>query len=270
MKLSIITINRNNASGLERTISSVVSQTFDDFEYIVVDGASTDESVDVIKKYIDKISFWSSEPDSGIYNAMNKGIARASGEYCLFLNSGDRLKDTDSLVSVFRLNPTKDIIYGDQEICDGKSSGVAKFPAVLNPSYLFLDTLPHSSSFIRRNLLIDLGMYDESKKISGDHDFFLRAIVGHGALYERVPVLVSVFYTDGVSSNPANGECIRKELHESFLRYYPAFYDDMQYLYDIRKDGVTNYCLARKRSKPFRVFVRLLMAFFPVREGKKA
>ena len=89
MKLSIITINRNNAAGLRRTIESVVSQTYTEFEYIIIDGASTDESVDVIKEYADKITFWVSEPDNGIYNAMNKGILKAKGEYLLFLNSGD-------------------------------------------------------------------------------------------------------------------------------------------------------------------------------------
>ena len=91
MKLSIITINRNNAKGLEKTIQSVASQTFKDFEYVIIDGASTDDSVDVIKKYEASFAYlkWVSEPDKGIYNAMNKGICRSSGEYVMILNSGD-------------------------------------------------------------------------------------------------------------------------------------------------------------------------------------
>jgi glycosyltransferase involved in cell wall biosynthesis len=89
MKLSVITINYNNAIGLRKTIESVVNQTFRDYEYIIIDGGSTDGSVDVIKEYADKIDYWVSEPDKGIYNAMNKGVAAAHGEYTNFLNSGD-------------------------------------------------------------------------------------------------------------------------------------------------------------------------------------
>ncbi|MDR2910496.1 MAG: glycosyltransferase [Bacteroidales bacterium] len=91
MKLSIITINLNNVAGLQKTIESVVKQTFTDYEYIVIDGGSTDGSADIIKQHANKITYWVSEPDKGIYNAMNKGIRVAKGEYCLFLNSGDWL-----------------------------------------------------------------------------------------------------------------------------------------------------------------------------------
>jgi len=84
MKLSIITVNLNNAAGLQKTIESVITQTFTDYEYIIIDGGSTDGSVDVIKQHADKITYWVSEPDKGIYNAMNKGILQAKGEYCLF------------------------------------------------------------------------------------------------------------------------------------------------------------------------------------------
>ncbi len=89
MKLSIITINKNNAYGLRKTIQSVINQTYSNIEYIIIDGASTDGSIDVIKKFEDKIDWWASEPDTGIYNAMNKGIKIATGDYCQFLNSGD-------------------------------------------------------------------------------------------------------------------------------------------------------------------------------------
>ena len=89
MKLSVITINFNNRDGLRKTIESVVNQTYNDFEYIIIDGGSTDGSVDVIKEYADRIDYWVSEPDKGIYNAMNKGIDVAKGEYCIFMNSGD-------------------------------------------------------------------------------------------------------------------------------------------------------------------------------------
>ena len=101
MKLSIITINLNNASGLEKTIQSVINQTYKDFEFIVIDGASTDGSVEVIKKYSSGINYWVSESDTGIYNAMNKGIRKAQGEYCLFLNSADYLFSPNLISAVY-------------------------------------------------------------------------------------------------------------------------------------------------------------------------
>ena len=110
MKLSIITVNKNNAAGLKQTMESVISQDFDDYEYIVIDGGSSDESTAVIRQYEHKLAYWVSEPDSGIFNAMNKGIGKASGEYCLFLNSGDALTE-NSLINVFSVDLSEDIIY---------------------------------------------------------------------------------------------------------------------------------------------------------------
>ena len=89
MKLSIITVNYNDAKGLERTIKSVISQSYHDFEFIVIDGGSSDESQDIIQKYERHIDYWVSEPDGGIYQGMNKGLRQAKGDYVNFMNSGD-------------------------------------------------------------------------------------------------------------------------------------------------------------------------------------
>ncbi len=119
VKLSIITVNLNNSAGLRKTIESIVKQTFKDFEYIIIDGGSTDGSAEVIKEFADKITYWVSEPDKGIYNAMNKGILHAKGEYLLFLNSGDWLADDDLLSKVFCEPRTADIIYGHMNFVSG-------------------------------------------------------------------------------------------------------------------------------------------------------
>ena len=111
MKLSIITVNLNNKTGLEKTVKSVCSQTFEEFEFIIIDGGSTDGSLDIIKRYEDNISCWVSEQDKGVYNAMNKGIKMAKGEYLQFLNSGDSLINSDVLNKVFKENKTEDIIF---------------------------------------------------------------------------------------------------------------------------------------------------------------
>jgi len=114
--LSIISINLNNVAGLQKTIESVWPQTFTDYEYIIIDGGSTDGSIDIIKKYSDKITYWISEKDNGIYHAMNKGIEVAKGDYCLFLNSGDWLVDKKILENVFSNNHSEDILYGDMMV----------------------------------------------------------------------------------------------------------------------------------------------------------
>ena len=114
MKISIITVNYNDKDGLEKTIKSVLNQENTVFEYLVIDGNSADGSKDVIEKYKDKIDYWVSEPDSGIYNAMNKGILAATGDYLLFLNSGDWLYENDSIANVDKLIlESKDIYFGN-------------------------------------------------------------------------------------------------------------------------------------------------------------
>jgi len=133
--LSIITINKNNAAGLEKTIESVIGQTSNDFEYIVIDGASSDGSVEVIQKYADKINYLVSEPDTGVYNAMNKGIRKAQGTYCLFLNSGDWLVSPETLDNFFKetVTNTADIFYSDAIFSD---NSVKYFENIITIHYL--------------------------------------------------------------------------------------------------------------------------------------
>jgi len=221
MKLSVITINLNNNAGLEKTIQSVVEQTFTDFEYIIIDGGSTDESVAVIKQYAHKIKYWVSEPDHGIYHAMNKGISKATGNYCLFLNSGDYLFDRDILKKVFALNRTEDILYGNMMI-DYNSGRLVKgtMPAQIDLKQLMRDTLWHPVSFIRKELLLSLGMYDESLEIAADYNFFIRAILINKCSTYHLQETISVFSCNGLSSMPANREKLQAERSSIQLRYF--------------------------------------------------
>jgi len=156
-KLSIITINLNNQKGLQKTIESVLSQTCSDYEYIIIDGGSTDGSIDIIKKHADKISHWISEPDHGIYNAMNKGISVANGELICFLNSGDEYKSRNSLdIAVNEiLNDQKkypiyffDYIYA----CSNGKNNVISSNDVTNKVRLFSKGFGHPSTFYRKEL----------------------------------------------------------------------------------------------------------------------
>jgi len=209
MKLSIITVNLNNAEGLRKTIESVVSQTFTDFEYIIIDGGSTDGSVDIIKQYADRITYWVSEPDKGIYNAMNKGILQAKGEYCQFLNSGDFLYSNKVLNDVFYPNFTEDIITGDMlklfpdnitKLDKGQAYARLQKGQNLTLYDMFYGTINHSSSFIKRELFNKYGLYDENYKIVSDWIFFLKTIGFAGIEVKYVNIVISCFDMSGISN----------------------------------------------------------------------
>jgi glycosyltransferase involved in cell wall biosynthesis len=176
-KLSIITINYNNALGLRKTIESVISQTSSDFEYILIDGCSTDGSIEVIKEFAAKITCWISEPDNGIYNAMNKGISLARGIYCQFLNSGDWLASSYVTEKMLEDMPDCSILYGNmlKQLPDGKIFYNKQIPTASFLTF-YNGALNHSSAYIKRSLFDKYGMYDESLRIVSDWKFYLIAI----------------------------------------------------------------------------------------------
>ncbi len=207
-KLSIITINYNNAQGLIKTMNSVFNQTFHEFEYIIIDGASEDGSIEIIKEFSNfpfKRFKWISEPDSGIYNAMNKGIRKATGDYLLFLNSGDEfVSDTVLASSSNLIDSNADICSGILVMVDGEKRTVVSPVSELSLYYCVYNGLTHPNTFIRRSLFDKYGMYNENNKIVSDWEFFL--IVGglHGVNYQAISTPITNFYMDGISSVPNN------------------------------------------------------------------
>ena len=215
MKLSIITINRDNLVGLRKTMESVFNQTSMDFEYIVVDGNSTDGSVELIKQYenssLEHFS-WISEPDSGIYNAMNKGISMAKGEYIQFLNSGDMLASKDvtgkMLAYLFPspqgvgLEVRSSILYGNMLKPFPKRIHRDKGFAGRQPTMLdfYTGTLNHSSAYIKLSLFDTYGLYDESLKIVSDWKWYLQVIALHGVIPIYKDIDVTVFDMSGIST----------------------------------------------------------------------
>lgn len=221
MKLTIITINRNNADGLDKTIQSVINQSYKDFEYIVIDGNSTDNSIDIIKKHDSKINFWISEKDTGIYNAMNKGITKANGNYLLFLNSGDYLVNKDVLKFVFDQCQSVDIIYGNMQIDWGNGKiTFGKMPDKISFKQMYIDTLWHPVSFIKKTLFDKYGLYNEAYKIVADYDFFFKVIVINNVTTYHVNVDIAIYNLTGLSSldsNKALEQAERKKVIESYL-----------------------------------------------------
>jgi len=205
-KLSIITINLNNKVGLQKTISSLIGQTFADCEYIVIDGGSSDGSIDVIKKYANRISYWVSEPDQGIYNAMNKGISVANGELICFLNSGDEYNSTQSINEVINKIRTYphycwiyifDYIYANSN----GSKTLVSSKDVTNKVRIFAKGFGHPSTFYRKELFKKIGLFDESYKISADRELYMRAILKYNLPFKYFAFPVSVFNEGGISTN---------------------------------------------------------------------
>lgn len=215
--ISIITINYNNAAGLQKTIDSVIGQTYKDLEFIVIDGGSTDGSVEIIKKNSGKITNWVSEKDNGIYNAQNKGAKKATGDYCLFLNSGDFLAETTTLEKAAK-ELTKDIVFGDLliEDADGKRKhGIS--PDVLDVYHFMISTLWHPCTFIKRNLFEKYGYYNEDYKITADYEFFIRVILKKEVSYKHIKQFITVFNTGGIGSSDEHRTLQEKEREQSWL-----------------------------------------------------
>lgn len=222
-RLSIITINYNNRDGLKKTIESVINQTFQDYEYIIIDGGSTDGSIDVIKEFLDRITYWISEKDSGIYNAMNKGVLVAHGEYVQFLNSGDILYNENVLANVFAIPFREDIVCGNLLFDNGK---IWEVPDDVTMEFFLNGSLPHPSSFIKR-VLFEEHAYNEQFKIAGDWEFFVFHLVLKNALYNKINIKIAVFDTNGISSITKKEERdfeLRSHIISSYL--YPRVLRD--------------------------------------------
>lgn len=223
--LSLITINYNNASGLERTFKSVFSQINQSFEYIVIDGGSTDGSKQVIERFESNIHIRVSEPDKGIYNAMNKGLEKAKGTYVLFINSGDELNGDDALNKAIPFLDGTDIIYSDLMLLSEGREQLKLYPDKLTFQYFLNDSLPHPATFIKRKLIIDEGGYDENLKVCSDWRFFVIALFKTDASYKHIPLTLSRFYLDGLSSSTPGREIILKEKKEIVAKNFAGFID---------------------------------------------
>lgn len=228
MRYSIITINYNNREGLKRTIKSVINQTSKDFEYIIIDGGSTDGSVDIIKQNADHINYWVSEKDKGVYNAMNKGIAQAKGDYLVFMNSSDCFHTPDvlELMSDFQ----EDIICG--KVFKGNTTiPSGHYKPTITLVDLMRGSLPHQAMFIKRELM-QKHSYDENYKILSDWKFCIQTLVFDNCTFRNIDVIVADYDTSGISTNsngllPKEREQILKEM------FPPRILSDYQRLYPV-------------------------------------
>lgn len=226
MKISIITINYNDCNGLQQTIESVISQSYQEFEYIVIDGDSTDNSKTVLEKFSEKINYWVSEPDTGIYNAMNKGIGFAKGEYLLFLNSGDELYDSHVLQKMIPFLGSADLLSGYTNMDEESKKTVVKSQQIVTFKHMFRYSIDHPSTFIRKKLFDTIGKYDETLKIVSDWKWFIIAMAKYGVSYKSIDLIVSTFKTDGISSKPENRAQLLAERNKVLETEFPFFVKD--------------------------------------------
>ena len=238
MLISIITVNFNDVQGLNTTMNSIFNQTYKDIEYIVIDGGSTDGSKELIEKHADKLSYWVSESDKGIYNAMNKGIKVANGEYFLFLNSGDSLYDNNSLSNFISLIGSDEyhFIYGNLFMC-GDEKWIKSFPDNLSFFYFVNKSIPHPATLIKKECF-DYALFDENLKIVSDWKLFVTLICKKNLNYKRIDLTLSKFNLDGISSTQSS--LLKAERQQVLDEHFSNLMIDYQNFQSLRKELDSN------------------------------
>jgi len=238
MKISIVTINYNNVEGLKKTLASVAEQSYRDIEHIIIDGGSTDGSVEAIKEYANKVEsqesrvesvLWVSEKDNGVYHAMNKGIKRTTGDYIQILNSGDILAAPDVTERMVAALPEGTaILYGNmmKDFGNGKIVRDTCGERMYTPEsflYFYIGTLNHDCAYLRRDLFDKYGLYNEDMKICSDWEWYVKAIALGGEKADYTNIDVTIFDMNGISeSGGKNKELIQRERREYLEKILPA------------------------------------------------
>lgn len=233
-KISVVTVTYNSAATLEKTILSVLNQTYPNIEYIIIDGGSTDGTVDIIEKYADRLTYWVSEPDKGIYDAMNKGIDAATGDYINFMNADDTFYDNEVIKKIFSTEYDDDVIYGKTLKITPNYTYIEK-----NRSIPFLNegmAFGHQASFSKTELMKKI-KFDLKYKSAADYDFFHTVMKKNGS-FREVPFIVSIFNAcDGFSAR--NRKLSWKEVDEingrSSSRFWSVKYVLRCIDYDFRR-----------------------------------
>ena len=208
MNVSIVTVNFNNLEGFKRTHKSILSQSYTNWEWIVIDGGSTQGDREYIEQHSSEMSYWCSEADKGPYNAMNKGIAVAKGQYIIFLNSGDVFYDSEVLAHVFGKPHSTDVIYGDWiQWHDKEKKVLMNAPKKLSLRFIFSDNICHQAMFIKSDCLKQ-SPYDESFTLYADWAKWITFAI-NGKTFEYVPYTICLFQMGGMSNTRL--ELIEKE-----------------------------------------------------------
>ncbi|MFH1478585.1 MAG: glycosyltransferase family 2 protein [Candidatus Omnitrophota bacterium] len=227
-KVSVVTVCFNSEEFLERTIKSVLSQTYEDIEYIIIDGGSKDRTLEILDKYKSKIGYLLSEQDEGIFDAMNKGIIASKGEILCFLNSDDYFYNIDAVknaVDFFKKRKKVDFIYGDMLYHDprAKITWRYRYPRFIMKIHFIGDSIGHPATFFSRAAFEKTGYYDTRFKIAGDCEWFLRALYRKRSRAMYTGQIVSVFQYGGISNSDAHRKLRLMERKMLFEMYFNFF-----------------------------------------------
>lgn len=220
IKISVITINLNNLEGLKRTVKSVLDQNHPDIEYLLIDGGSTDGAKEFIQDNQDSFAFYLSEKDTGVYDAMNKGIRKSTGDFLIFLNSGDVFSDSDSLSKLIENSNGEELVYGNILVVESDKSYLKTYPEILTFKYFYYDSIPHPACLISKELFERYGLYDTTLKIVSDWKFFLLSVVKYRCSYRYVDEMISTFGVDGLSSLSTNRKLQENERVRTLKKYF--------------------------------------------------
>ncbi|MFT4304766.1 MAG: glycosyltransferase family 2 protein [Candidatus Woesearchaeota archaeon] len=256
-KISIITVVFNNKKGLERTIKSVINQTYKCYEFIIIDGGSTDGTLDVIKKYSKHITTWVSEKDKGIYDAMNKGIKFAKGEYVYFLNSGDFFCNDSVLDKVYNII-TK---YKYDLYCGNVRVLYDKFDRIMTGSLQSLkkgQIPPHQATFAKSSYL-KKNLFDIRYKSSGDLDFYCKAYKNNLS-FHFFNIIVAYMPSGGMSSNK---NISYKESYQVIKKYFGRYYAYKYFILNIViEQSIKKLLLFLRLEKLYKFLLRLKLKGF--------
>jgi len=249
MKLSIITINYNNLCGLKKTADSVLKQTYRDFEWIIIDGGSNDGSKEYIESIANKkksnISYWCSEPDKGIYNALNKGIMHCNGEYISCMNSGDIYYSSHTLAKVFSEKRKESVLYGDAIFLYSDHEDIIKYPDKMSFRWLYNNTINHQASFCQTNVLRNK-MFDEGYTIMADRKLWLELYMS-GYSFKHIPLIIAKYDHSGISAT--DGKKWIKEFQMIHDEIIPITIQKVRFLEIITKGIIEISCIFKSFFK---------------------
>lgn len=274
LKLTIITINFNNKVGLIKTFESIQNQTWKDFEYIVVDGGSTDGSLEIIKNN-PQVTKWISEKDNGVYHAMNKGILMTNGLYINFMNSGDFYYDTTVLERIqHNFSGNISVLYGNSVYFnEAKKTRHNEIPFEnLTFSFLYSSGINHQASFIKTELFSKYFLYNEDYKICSDWEFFIRIFFSYNESYLHLKEYICYYDFSGISADPKNLHLYNSEREMTFKKYFSFFIEVHHLLEEINNKRVKNILYIKKHKRAWAILktlAKLLLLFLPKQKNIK-
>lgn len=247
MKFSIITVCYNNRDGLEKTIKSVICQTYKDNEFIVIDGGSKDGTKELLEEYDDKIDYWCSEPDKGIYNAMNKGVTHAHGDYAIFMNSGDIFYNENILDTIASFNTDADIITGNVNRMDNDVPLRYHHKSMFEQIYH--ETINHQGTFIKLELLKKFPYEEKDLKIVSDWKFWIDSIIFDNASFFRTDTIVAKQDMTGISQNMDVLHDERKKVIDEY--FPPLLQSELNDYYHLQMNPMVKNSEFIRQKSPF-------------------